>query len=385
MAGQFHIGKNGEPTACKAQDGQCPLGGEHFSCKDEAARAAERINESHTQLEGLPISSEVAGKLGGVDITTASVDDLTKRGVAVEDAVTIVNAMRYSEGNRASLREDAVKALNDYRTARLNAMVAGSNLDNARSEYQYLLRDHMTRFEGFPPSKSATVAKEMASKIGQPFRNLKLLANEYDDAVGDALIRFDTFAPHLGDNVAKAYKECKNADEAYERTRVSAVIAQREIARLNRLDSGNEVESRMLRKMAERKLPPVGSIVKAKAQTPDWGNVRIERDHTIRNLYMETESGELVRVCSVDSDTREYVDENGGRHSYRLVQTGMDNYIHPTYNFVTLYDNGGEGNGYSLQPKSNYPSVQNEDGTWTDILGLQDRKRHWVNGEERKW
>ena len=39
---RYHIGRDGQPHVCKAQEGQCPLGGEHYDDLKECERAAEK-------------------------------------------------------------------------------------------------------------------------------------------------------------------------------------------------------------------------------------------------------------------------------------------------------------------------------------------------------
>lgn len=41
MSGNWHITKNGEPGRCKAETGNCPLGGEHFDNPEDARDAFE--------------------------------------------------------------------------------------------------------------------------------------------------------------------------------------------------------------------------------------------------------------------------------------------------------------------------------------------------------
>lgn len=46
---KFHISKNGKPSICHAQSGNCPLGGEsqHYETKEKAQQAIERENNNY--------------------------------------------------------------------------------------------------------------------------------------------------------------------------------------------------------------------------------------------------------------------------------------------------------------------------------------------------
>lgn len=46
---RYHIGRDGQPHVCKAQEGQCPLGGEHYGDLKKCEKACEerfRIRKS---------------------------------------------------------------------------------------------------------------------------------------------------------------------------------------------------------------------------------------------------------------------------------------------------------------------------------------------------
>lgn len=74
---KFHINKDGVPSPCRAQNGNCPLGGDsgdegHYDSKEDAQVAADRINEkSYGKLPGMEklgrTYQEDYGKLPGRD------------------------------------------------------------------------------------------------------------------------------------------------------------------------------------------------------------------------------------------------------------------------------------------------------------------------------
>ena len=41
MSVKYHIGEKGDPSPCRAEEGKCPLGGEHFDSVDDARKAYE--------------------------------------------------------------------------------------------------------------------------------------------------------------------------------------------------------------------------------------------------------------------------------------------------------------------------------------------------------
>lgn len=49
MARRFHIGRDGQPHECSAEQGKCPLGGEHYPTFEVAEHAAERLNENNNK------------------------------------------------------------------------------------------------------------------------------------------------------------------------------------------------------------------------------------------------------------------------------------------------------------------------------------------------
>lgn len=58
---KIHIGKNG-PSICRAQEGKCPLGGEHFDSKEQAEKAFQQILEKEQEALGNKIFQTVSKK-----------------------------------------------------------------------------------------------------------------------------------------------------------------------------------------------------------------------------------------------------------------------------------------------------------------------------------
>ena len=46
---RYHIGSDGEPRRCTAQQGKCPLGGDHFDALEDAEKYAETKNEAESR------------------------------------------------------------------------------------------------------------------------------------------------------------------------------------------------------------------------------------------------------------------------------------------------------------------------------------------------
>lgn len=46
MSNKYHISDNGEPSKCNAQPGNCPLGGEHFTSKQDAEAHFEKLQKN---------------------------------------------------------------------------------------------------------------------------------------------------------------------------------------------------------------------------------------------------------------------------------------------------------------------------------------------------
>lgn len=60
---KFHIGKKGEPTVCRAKNGNCPFGGEeqHYSTKQEAQQAIEKsLENQHKTINSIQKTNTVS-------------------------------------------------------------------------------------------------------------------------------------------------------------------------------------------------------------------------------------------------------------------------------------------------------------------------------------